>query len=74
MAGAGLRRSLCQTYEDQPSSEEEEEAGDSEDGEDDDDLTSAESESSAEEEGARGDRPGASRPQQLEWDDSTLSY
>nr|XP_036855865.1 calsyntenin-1 [Manis javanica] len=66
-----------ETYEDQPSSEEEEEeeeAGDSEDGEDDDDLTSAESESSAEEEGARGDRPGASRPQQLEWDDSTLSY
>ncbi|XP_036781158.2 calsyntenin-1 isoform X4 [Manis pentadactyla] len=64
-----------ETYEDQPSSEEEEEeAGDSEDGEEDDDLTSAESESSEEEEGARGDRPSASRPQQLEWDDSTLSY
>ncbi|XP_075406840.1 calsyntenin-1 isoform X2 [Tenrec ecaudatus] len=66
-----------ETYEDQHSSEEEEEEEEeeeSEEGEEDDDITSAESESSEEEEGAHGDQPGASRQQQLEWDDSTLSY
>ncbi|XP_036084308.1 calsyntenin-1 isoform X3 [Rousettus aegyptiacus] len=65
-----------ETYEDQHSSEgeeEEEEEEESEDGEDDD-LTSAESESSEEEGGEHGDRQAASRQQQLEWDDSTLSY
>ncbi|XP_045155140.1 calsyntenin-1 [Echinops telfairi] len=75
--GAGLTRpSPCQTYEDQHSSEEEEEEEEeeSEEGEEDDDITSAESESSEEEEGAHGDQPSASRQQQLEWDDSTLSY
>ncbi|XP_037684511.1 calsyntenin-1 isoform X4 [Choloepus didactylus] len=65
-----------ETYEDQHSSEEEEEEEEeSEDGEEEDDITSAESESSEEEEGEHGDPRGASRQQQqLEWDDSTLSY
>ncbi|KAK2503841.1 hypothetical protein MC885_018726 [Smutsia gigantea] len=63
-----------ETYEDQHSSEEEEEEEESEDGEEEDDITSAESESSEEEEGAHGGPPSANRPQQLEWDDSTLSY
>lgn len=58
-----------ETYEDQHSEEEEEE--ESEEGEDD--VTSAESESS-EEEGEHGDQQAAGRQQQLEWDDSTLSY
>lgn len=65
-----------ETYEDQHSEEEEEE--ESEDGEEEDDVTSAESESSEEEEegeeGEHGDRQPANRQQQLEWDDSTLSY
>uniref|UniRef100_A0A8C5FW62 Calsyntenin-1 n=1 Tax=Gadus morhua TaxID=8049 RepID=A0A8C5FW62_GADMO len=40
-----------------------------------DDITSAESESSEEEEGAEEEgQQGASRQQQLEWDDSTLTY
>lgn len=75
-AGAGLTwPSLCQTYEDQHSSEEEEEEEEeeSEDGEEDD-ITSAESESSEEEGGEHGDPQTANRQQQLEWDDSTLSY
>lgn len=74
--GQGLdsRGPLCQTYEDQHSSEEEEEEEESEDGEEDDDITSAESESSEEEGGEHGDPQTASRQQQLEWDDSTLSY
>ena len=82
-AGAGARfstrsvgLSLCQTYEDQHSSEEEgeEEEEESEDGDEEDDITSAESESSEEDEGEHGDPQTASRQQQLEWDDSTLSY
>uniref|UniRef100_A0A674N9N0 Calsyntenin 1 n=1 Tax=Takifugu rubripes TaxID=31033 RepID=A0A674N9N0_TAKRU len=66
-----------ETYEDQHSSEEEEEEEEeeSEDGEEEDDITSAESESSEDEEGAEPeDQQGASRQQQLEWDDSTLTY
>ena len=68
--------SLCQTYEDQHSEEEEEEEEEeeSEDGEEEDDVTSAESESSEEEEGEHGDPRTGNRQQQLEWDDSTLSY
>lgn len=63
-----------ETYEDQHSSEEEEEEEEeSEDGEEDD-ITSAESESSEEEGGEHGDPQTANRQQQLEWDDSTLSY
>lgn len=65
-----------ETYEDQHSEEEEEEE-ESEDGEEEDEVTSAESESSEEEEeeeGEHGDQPPANRQQQLEWDDSTLSY
>ncbi|XP_036386537.1 calsyntenin-1-like isoform X4 [Megalops cyprinoides] len=63
-----------ETYEDQHSSEEEEEE-ESEDGEEEDDITSAESESSEDEEGAEAEgRQAASRQQQLEWDDSTLTY
>lgn len=65
-----------ETYEDQHSSEEEEEEEEeSEDGEEEDDITSAESESSEDEEGAeQEDQQGANRQQQLEWDDSTLTY
>ncbi|XP_017563927.1 calsyntenin-1 isoform X4 [Pygocentrus nattereri] len=65
-----------ETYEDQHSSEEEEEEEEeSEDGEEEDDITSAESESSEDEEGAeQEDQQGTSRQQQLEWDDSTLTY
>ncbi|KAK2105886.1 Calsyntenin-1 [Saguinus oedipus] len=66
-----------ETYEDQHSSEEEEEEEEeeeSEDGEEEDDITSAESESSEEEEGEQGDPQNVNRQQQLEWDDSTLSY
>ncbi|KAJ8259683.1 hypothetical protein GJAV_G00172230 [Gymnothorax javanicus] len=63
-----------ETYEDQHSSEEEEEE-ESEDGEEEDDITSAESESSEDEEaGEAEDQQAASRQQQLEWDDSTLTY
>uniref|UniRef100_A0A672UJ14 Calsyntenin-1 n=1 Tax=Strigops habroptila TaxID=2489341 RepID=A0A672UJ14_STRHB len=65
-----------ETYEDQHSSEEEEEEEEeeSEDGEEDD-ITSAESESSEEEEGEQEeDQQNVNRQQQLEWDDSTLSY
>uniref|UniRef100_A0ABI8A4X7 Calsyntenin 1 n=1 Tax=Felis catus TaxID=9685 RepID=A0ABI8A4X7_FELCA len=66
-----------ETYEDQHSSEEEEEEEEEEEseaGEEEDDITSAESESSEEEEGEHGDQQSANRQQQLEWDDSTLSY
>ncbi|XP_056278977.1 calsyntenin-1 isoform X4 [Pseudoliparis swirei] len=65
-----------ETYEDQHSSEEEEEEEEeSEDGEEEDDITSAESESSEDEESAEPeDQQGVSRQQQLEWDDSTLTY
>ncbi|XP_047379249.1 calsyntenin-1 isoform X3 [Sciurus carolinensis] len=66
-----------ETYEDQHSSEEEEEEEEeeeSEDGEEEEDITSAESESSEEEEGGPGDGQNPNRQQQLEWDDSTLSY
>ncbi|KAM9298888.1 calsyntenin-1 isoform 4-T4 [Gastrophryne carolinensis] len=67
-----------ETYEDQHSSEEEEEEDDDEESEDgdDDDITSAESESSEEEEGGEHeeDQQNVSRQQQLEWDDSTLTY
>ncbi|CAL9702887.1 unnamed protein product [Knipowitschia caucasica] len=65
-----------ETYEDQHSSEEEEEEEEeSEEGEEEDDITSAESDSSEEDEGPEPeDQPGASRQQQLEWDDSTLTY
>uniref|UniRef100_A0A6Q2YDU9 Calsyntenin-1 n=1 Tax=Esox lucius TaxID=8010 RepID=A0A6Q2YDU9_ESOLU len=65
-----------ETYEDQHSSEEEEEEEEeSEDGEEEDDITSAESESSEDEEaGEPEDQQGTSRQQQLEWDDSTLTY
>ncbi|XP_054857180.1 calsyntenin-1 isoform X2 [Eublepharis macularius] len=66
-----------ETYEDQHSSEEEEEEEEeeSEDGEEEDDITSAESESSEEEEGEQEeDQQNVSRQQQLEWDDSTLTY
>ncbi|XP_053256858.1 calsyntenin-1 isoform X2 [Podarcis raffonei] len=66
-----------ETYEDQHSSEEEEEEEEeeSEDGEEEDDITSAESESSDEEEGEREeDQQNVNRQQQLEWDDSTLTY
>ncbi|CAI9560738.1 unnamed protein product [Staurois parvus] len=66
-----------ETYEDQHSSEEEEEDEDSEESEDgeDDDITSAESESSEEEEGEQEeDQQNVNRQQQLEWDDSTLTY
>ncbi|KAM5322710.1 calsyntenin-1 isoform 3-T3 [Glossophaga mutica] len=65
-----------ETYEDQRSEEEEEEEEEeeSEDGEEEDDVTSAESESSEEEEGEHGDPRTGNRQQQLEWDDSTLSY
>ncbi|XP_068014452.1 calsyntenin-1 isoform X3 [Melanerpes formicivorus] len=65
-----------ETYEDQHSSEEEEEEEEeeSEEGEEDD-ITSAESESSEEEEGEQEeDQQNVNRQQQLEWDDSTLSY
>ncbi|XP_064162404.1 calsyntenin-1 isoform X2 [Anguilla rostrata] len=63
-----------ETYEDQHSSEEEEEE-ESEDGEEEDDITSAESESSEDEEGGEPeDQQAANRQQQLEWDDSTLTY
>lgn len=68
---------LLQTYEDQHSSEEEEEEEDDEESEDgeDDDITSAESESSEEEEGEQEeDQQNVNRQQQLEWDDSTLTY
>ncbi|KAL4645911.1 calsyntenin-1-like [Arapaima gigas] len=63
-----------ETFEEQHSSEEEDEDEESEDG-DEDDITSAESENSEDEGviGAEG-RQGASRQQQLEWDDSTLTY
>ncbi|XP_030078356.1 calsyntenin-1 isoform X2 [Microcaecilia unicolor] len=67
-----------ETYEDQHSSEEEEEEEEeeSEEGEEEeDDITSAESESSEEEEGEQEeDQQNVNRQQQLEWDDSTLSY
>ncbi|KAG9332777.1 hypothetical protein JZ751_014876, partial [Albula glossodonta] len=65
-----------ETYEDQHSSEDEdEEEEESEDGEEEDDITSAESESSEDEDaGEPEDQQGASRQQQLEWDDSTLTY
>lgn len=65
-----------ETYEDQHSSEEEEEEEEErEEGEEEDDITSAESESSEDEEaGEPEDQQGASRQQQLEWDDSTLTY
>nr|XP_056721605.1 calsyntenin-1 isoform X2 [Euleptes europaea] len=64
-----------ETYEDQHSSEEEEEEEEeSEEGEEEDDITSAESESSEEEEGEQEDQQNVSRQQQLEWDDSTLTY
>uniref|UniRef100_A0A8C0IXT9 Cadherin domain-containing protein n=1 Tax=Chelonoidis abingdonii TaxID=106734 RepID=A0A8C0IXT9_CHEAB len=64
-----------ETYEDQHSSEEEEEEEESEDGEEEDDITSAESESSEGEEGEQEeDQQNVNRQQQLEWDDSTLSY
>ncbi|XP_060114861.1 calsyntenin-1 isoform X2 [Heteronotia binoei] len=66
-----------ETYEDQHSSEEEEEEEEeeSEEGEEEDDITSAESESSEEEEGEHEeDQQNVSRQQQLEWDDSTLTY
>ncbi|XP_073441104.1 calsyntenin-1 isoform X3 [Dendrobates tinctorius] len=66
-----------ETYEDQHSSEEEEEEEEEEDSEDgeDDDITSAESESSEEEEGEHEeDQQNVNRQQQLEWDDSTLTY
>ncbi|XP_069597878.1 calsyntenin-1 isoform X3 [Ranitomeya imitator] len=66
-----------ETYEDQHSSEEEEEEEEEEDSEDgeDDDITSAESESSEEEEGEQEeDQQNVNRQQQLEWDDSTLTY
>ncbi|XP_037021558.2 calsyntenin-1 isoform X4 [Artibeus jamaicensis] len=65
-----------ETYEDQRSEEEEEEEEEeeSEEGEEEDDVTSAESESSEEEEGEHGDPRTGNRQQQLEWDDSTLSY
>ncbi|EGV95034.1 Calsyntenin-1 [Cricetulus griseus] len=66
-----------ETYEDQHSpeeEEEEEEEEESEDGEEEEEITSAESESSEEEEGGPGDGQNATRQQQLEWDDSTLSY
>uniref|UniRef100_A0A8B9PF48 Calsyntenin-1 n=1 Tax=Apteryx owenii TaxID=8824 RepID=A0A8B9PF48_APTOW len=57
-----------------PANEEEEEEEESEDGEEDD-ITSAESESSEEEEGEQEeDQQNVNRQQQLEWDDSTLSY
>ncbi|XP_053308043.1 calsyntenin-1 isoform X2 [Spea bombifrons] len=67
-----------ETYEDQHSSEEEEEEDDdeeeSEDGEEDD-ITSADSESSEEEDGEpEEDQQNVNRQQQLEWDDSTLTY
>ncbi|TRY82496.1 hypothetical protein DNTS_013816, partial [Danionella cerebrum] len=66
-----------ETYEDQHSSEEEgdeEEEEDSEDGEEEDDITSAESDSSEDEAGEPEDQQGSIRQQQLEWDDSTLTY
>ncbi|XP_045715211.1 calsyntenin-1 isoform X3 [Phyllostomus hastatus] len=65
-----------ETYEDQHSEEEEEEEEEeeSEEGEEEDDVTSAESESSEEEEGEPGGPRTGNRQQQLEWDDSTLSY
>ncbi|XP_040182336.1 calsyntenin-1 isoform X3 [Rana temporaria] len=66
-----------ETYEDQHSSEEEEEDDDDEESEDgeEDDITSAESESSEEEEGEQEeDQQNVNRQQQLEWDDSTLTY
>uniref|UniRef100_A0A8C5NH23 Calsyntenin-1 n=1 Tax=Gouania willdenowi TaxID=441366 RepID=A0A8C5NH23_GOUWI len=65
-----------ETYEDQHSSEEEEEEEEeSEDGEEEDDITSAESDSSEDEEaGEPEDQQVANRQQQLEWDDSTLTY
>ncbi|XP_069774544.1 calsyntenin-1 isoform X5 [Narcine bancroftii] len=68
-----------ETYEDQHSSEgeeeeeEEEEEEGSEAGDEEDDITSAESESS-EEEGEQEDQQNVNRQQQLEWDDSTLTY
>ncbi|XP_072442215.1 calsyntenin-1 isoform X1 [Chiloscyllium punctatum] len=65
-----------ETYEDQHSSEEEEEEEEeeSEEGDEEDDITSAESESSEEEEGQQEDQQNVNRQQQLEWDDSTLTY
>ncbi|XP_072334000.1 calsyntenin-1 isoform X2 [Scyliorhinus torazame] len=65
-----------ETYEDQHSSEEEEEEEEeeSEEGDEEDDITSAESESSEEEEGEQEDQQNVNRQQQLEWDDSTLTY
>ncbi|XP_018425679.1 PREDICTED: calsyntenin-1 isoform X4 [Nanorana parkeri] len=66
-----------ETYEDQHSSGEEEEEEDDEESEEgeDDDITSAESESSEEEEGEQEeDQQNVNRQQQLEWDDSTLTY
>ncbi|CAI5782917.1 calsyntenin-1 isoform X2 [Podarcis lilfordi] len=65
-----------ETYEDQHSSEEEEEEEEeeSEDGEEEDDITSAESESSDEEGEREEDQQNVNRQQQLEWDDSTLTY
>ncbi|KAE8591485.1 hypothetical protein XENTR_v10018464 [Xenopus tropicalis] len=60
-----------ETYEGQQSSGEEE---DSEEG-DDDDITSAESECSEEEdEEQEGDQQNINKQQQLEWDDSTLTF
>uniref|UniRef100_A0A8C5NGX5 Calsyntenin-1 n=1 Tax=Gouania willdenowi TaxID=441366 RepID=A0A8C5NGX5_GOUWI len=57
------------------SEEEEEEEEESEDGEEEDDITSAESDSSEDEEaGEPEDQQVANRQQQLEWDDSTLTY
>ncbi|KAM4702726.1 calsyntenin-1 isoform 2-T2 [Rhinophrynus dorsalis] len=66
-----------ENYEDHHSSEEEEEEEDDEESEDgeEDDITSAESESSEEEEdGEQEDQQNVNRQQQLEWDDSTLTY
>ncbi|CAH2320600.1 calsyntenin-1 isoform X2 [Pelobates cultripes] len=66
-----------ETYEDQHSSEEEEEEEDDEESEDgeEDDITSADSESSEEEDGEQEeDQQNVNRQQQLEWDDSTLTY
>ncbi|XP_018606838.1 calsyntenin-1-like isoform X2 [Scleropages formosus] len=65
-----------ETYEDQHSSEEDEEQGDeAEDCEEEDEITSVESGSSEDEEGGeQEDQQGANRQQQLEWDDSTLTY
>ncbi|XP_018083165.1 calsyntenin-1 isoform X2 [Xenopus laevis] len=64
-----------ETFEGQQSSGEEEE--ESEEGEEDDDITSAESECSEEEEEdgeQEGDQQNIHKQQQLEWDDSTLTF